>query len=92
MKPVNNASDIALPTDGYRAPTDLSRVFLGEVGSDVSGAKRPTPTMVNPPVAPTLGAAATVPTAPTPLPTSGRADAKTTEPKKGALPAPGFSN
>jgi pilus assembly protein CpaC len=92
VKPVNNASDIALPTDGYRAPTDLGRVFLGEVGSGVSGAKRPTPTMATGPVAPTLGAAATVPTAPTPLPTTGRADTRTSESKKGVLPAPGFSN
>ena len=27
VKPVNNASDIALPTDGARSPTDLDRVL-----------------------------------------------------------------
>src|SRR6202000_1104053 len=30
VKPVN-ANQIALPTDGYQAPNDLSRVFLGQL-------------------------------------------------------------
>jgi pilus assembly protein CpaC len=81
-----------LPTDGYRAPTDLGRVLLGELGSGKNGERRPTPTMAAPAVAPTLGAAATVPTMPAPTPLPRRADNKATDPKKGALPAPGFSN
>jgi pilus assembly protein CpaC len=92
VKPVNNAADIVLPTDGYRAPTDLGRVLLGELGSGKNGERRPTPTMAAPAVVPTLGAAATVPTMPAPTPLPRRADNKATDPKKGALPAPGFSN
>ena len=31
VNPVN-ANDVVLPTDGYQAPTDLDRVFLGKLG------------------------------------------------------------
>ncbi|TPG13511.1 type II and III secretion system protein family protein [Sphingomonas oligophenolica] len=94
VKPVNNAADIALPTDGYRAPTDLGRVFLGELGSGQSGAQRPVPTMAGTaPVTPTIGAAAAVPTMPSPQPVPARrAETKAINTKKGAIPAPGFSN
>jgi pilus assembly protein CpaC len=94
VKPVNNAADIALPTDGYRAPTDLGRVLMGQLGSGQSGERRPTPTMAGSPVTPTLGAAATVPTAPAPQPAPNArgADTKATDRKKGTTPAPGFSN
>jgi pilus assembly protein CpaC len=94
VKPVTNAADIALPTDGYRAPTDLGRVLMGQLGSGQSGERRPTPTMAGSPVTPTLGAAATVPTAPAPQPAPNArgADTKATDRKKGTTPAPGFSN
>jgi len=59
VRPVSNPGDIALPTDGYRAPTDLGRVFLGELEGKGSGAKRPVPTMAQPPAAaPASGPAA----------------------------------
>ncbi|MBB4155347.1 pilus assembly protein CpaC [Sphingomonas jinjuensis] len=94
VKPVNNASDIVLPTDGYKAPTDLQRVLLGELGSGTTGAKRPVPTMAGDAPVPTAGAVA--PVAPTPSPLmpapAPRADARGLDKRKAASPAPGFSN
>jgi pilus assembly protein CpaC len=99
VKPVNNASDIVLPTDGARAPTDIDRVLLGTL-SATSGGKRPVPTIARPSyVPPAIGAAAPV----MPMP---RGDVRRSEDdiaarpanengaktKKGAVPAPGFSN
>lgn len=42
VKPVN-ASQIKLPTDGYRAPTDADRWLLGKTSKGESGARRPGP-------------------------------------------------
>lgn len=42
VKPVN-ASDIRLPTDGYKAPTDLERIFLGKTNDDGDQTPRPGP-------------------------------------------------
>ncbi len=99
VKPVNNASDIALPTDGARSPTDLDRVLLGTLSAS-GGGKRPVPTVAPPTYAqPSVGAAAPV----MPLP---RGDVRRSEDdavpastvtksgkaKKGVVPAPGFSN
>ncbi|MGL4312862.1 MAG: pilus assembly protein N-terminal domain-containing protein [Sphingomonas sp.] len=44
VKPVN-ANEIKLPTDGYEAPTDLGRVFLGQLGTGKTGGDRPKPSM-----------------------------------------------
>jgi pilus assembly protein CpaC len=38
-----DASDIHLPTDGYQAPTDIERVFLGKTFGGKTGAVRPLP-------------------------------------------------
>ncbi|KQM63733.1 secretion system protein [Sphingomonas sp. Leaf17] len=92
VKPVNNVADIATPIDGYRAPTDLGRVLLGQNESGRTGAPRPVPTM-GPPVAPydpTVGAAASVGAVPR-ADTRNRNPRPLSQPKKGA-PAPGFSN
>lgn len=99
VKPVNNASDIALPTDGARAPTDLDRVLLGRL-SATDGGKRPVPTLAPPTYArPAIGAAA--PVMPVPRSDVRRSEADATpavqtkgnaKPKKGTVPAPGFSN
>lgn len=94
VKPVNNLADIKLPTDGYQAPTDLGRVFMGELGSGVSGGQRPVPTMAPGAVAtptPTIGAAAPAPVVPLSDRRRSEADARQQR-KKGAAPAPGFSN
>jgi len=56
VRPVSGR--IALPSDGYRAPTDGSRVFLGQSYEGVSGAPAPVPAP-----APAVGGAATATTA-----------------------------
>lgn len=94
VKPVNNPADIALPTDGYRAPNDADRILLGRLsGTGASGERRPVPTMATPvQPAPAIGAAA--PALPAPLPLqSGRQDTVATlsKPKKGSTAMPGFS-
>ncbi|MGJ3625864.1 type II and III secretion system protein family protein [Sphingomonas sp. MMS24-JH45] len=50
VKPTN-ANDIRLPTDGYKAPTDLDRVLLGKLDAGQSGRQRPMPTMQAAPAA-----------------------------------------
>ncbi|MGR6328677.1 type II and III secretion system protein family protein [Sphingomonas sp. XXL09] len=96
VKPINNAADVALPSDGYRAPTDAQRILMGEVGTGVSGGRRPVPTMATGRYAPapTIGAAASVPATPQRDPAAATADPRTTRKSKAAatVPAPGFSN
>ncbi|GAA0668132.1 pilus assembly protein CpaC [Sphingomonas insulae] len=93
VKPVNSSSQIALPHDGYRAPDDASRILLGELGSGGNG-PRPVPTMVpgnsGPP--PAFGAVAAVPALPRRDVPVAAADPRSSSKKKGAAPAPGFSN
>ncbi len=89
VKPVS-ANQIALPTDGYKAATDLERVLLGKSGSGQSGGERPKPTMGQPStvIAPSVGAA----TVPTVTPASAAAPPKDKRSKKqGPSAAPGFS-
>ena len=93
VKPVN-ANDIVLPTDGYKTPTDVERILLGQLNSSKTGLDRPKPTLeAGPPAAPAVGAVAPV----APVPQSDKAtgaDTKATrgKGKKGAAaPAPGFS-
>ncbi len=92
VKPVN-ANDIVLPTDGYKSPTDVERILLGQLNSSKSGESRPKPTLeAGPPAAPAVGAVA--PIAPVPQPdTKASADTKSTRKGKkgGDAPAPGFS-
>ena len=93
VKPVNSPSQIALPHDGYRAPDDAARILMGELGSGGNG-PRPVPTMIPGPSAPapTLGAVAAVPALPRRDGPVAAADPRSPSRKKGALPAPGFSN
>ncbi|KQT31726.1 secretion system protein [Sphingomonas sp. Leaf412] len=97
VKPTN-ANDIVLPTDGYKAPTDLQRVLLGQLQSGQTGGERPKPVMqVAPAVAPAIGAAAALPALPAPAPQPDRPDrpdrkaVKPADRKGAAAPAPGFS-
>lgn len=93
VKPVN-ANDIVLPTDGYKTPSDVERVLLGQLSSGKTGGSRPKPSLeAGPPASPAVGA--TAPVAPVPLP-----DARASENARGsakgkkgeaALPTPGFS-
>ncbi|WP_267382482.1 MULTISPECIES: type II and III secretion system protein family protein [unclassified Sphingomonas] len=98
VKPVNNQRDIALPSDGYKAPTDLGRVLMGDLAKGTRGGQRPVPTAVPMETNPTIGAAASVPVVPAPPARSAAADARRDQPEakplaKSAkpLPAPGFS-
>lgn len=47
VQPVS-ANQIALPTDGYRAPNDAERLLLGRTYNGQSGEGRPVPTMTAP--------------------------------------------
>ena len=93
VKPVNSPSQIALPHDGYRAPDDAARILMGELGSGGNG-PRPVPTMIpgGSGPAPTIGAAAAVPALPRRDRPVAAADPRSLSKKKGAVPAPGFSN
>lgn len=91
VKPVN-ASDIVLPTDGYRNATDGQRLLGGMIHDGVNGGDRPKPSMA-PPVTvpadrgPDLGAATT-----RPAPVQQAMNNKTSRKKKGEpVAAPGFS-
>ncbi len=88
VKPVN-ANQIVLPTDGYQAPTDLGRVFMGQLQSG-DGRDRPKPSVAAPSAAPGMSGAnlPALPSGPT-LP-SAREEARA-NPKRPAV-APGFSN
>lgn len=79
VRPVN-ANQIRLPTDGYKAPNDFDRIFLGTLAGGKSGDARPMPSMAPPSAAPSTEALAPTPIAP---PRSGRKS-------RGAAAAPGF--
>ncbi|MGY2735348.1 type II and III secretion system protein family protein [Sphingomonas sp. UYP23] len=100
VKPVN-AADIVLPTDGYKAPTDLGRVIMGQLGGGTNGGDRPKPTMAPVDALPQgFGNAASAPPMRAPIAPGERATAAplpalpapARTPKKGATAAPGFSN
>jgi pilus assembly protein CpaC len=99
VQPVNG-NDIKLPTDGYKSPTDVERVLLGQLSAGTTGGERPKPSLAaGPPVAPAIGAVTPItPAAPPMLPGAGpepKAVAgdkgKKDRKSKGAAPAPGFS-
>ena len=67
VKPVN-ANEIVLPTDAYKAPTDIDRILLGKLGGGTTGGDRPKPTMAPPANAgPAFGDAAPMPGAAVPV-------------------------
>jgi pilus assembly protein CpaC len=94
VKPVD-ANSIVLPTDGYKAPSDGSRVLLGQLGGGTTGGDRPKPSIAPPVTAvPVLGATGTPAQLPQPMPAAPetKANNKPAKPKKGAAVAmPGFS-
>ena len=97
VKPVS-AGQIALPTDGFKAASDLERILLGRTQSGSSGGERPKPTMAPPAsvVGPSVGELdpRSVPTLPRqqPVPQS-QAAAQRGDKKKRTetAAAPGFS-
>ena len=94
VRPVDNPGDIVLPTDGVVTPTDAQRVLLGELGTGISGARRPVPTMATPTApSPTIGALTPATPSRSPAPRRIVADDRAAKPsRKGAAPMPGFSN
>ncbi len=106
VKPVN-ANQIVLPTDGYKAPTDLERVLLGKNRGGTTGGDRPKPHMAPPAtkVGPAIGALEALPATPQPAPARDQigqvqalpAPAPTSQPPKpksvsGTDAAPGFGS
>jgi pilus assembly protein CpaC len=79
VKPVS-ASQIALPTDGYKAATDAQRLLLGQAFDGKTGEKRPVPKTA-PPVTSQPGIGSIGP----------GAAAKPAKGKKTAAADPGFS-
>lgn len=90
VKPVN-ASQIALPTDGFRGTSTAERVLLND-GENNRAVPRPGPTMAEPRTAsPGMGGVASAPARQLPVPARQRqAEAKATRPQS-ASAAPGFS-
>jgi pilus assembly protein CpaC len=79
VRPVN-ANQIRLPTDGYKAPNDFDRIFMGSLAEGKSGGERPMPSMAPPSAAPATEALAPAPIAPPSRPAK----------SKNAAAAPGF--
>jgi pilus assembly protein CpaC len=94
VKPVN-ASEIVLPTDGYKSPSDVERVLLGTLSSGQSGVDRPKPAMATPSAPmPTVGAVTPATPLPSPAAPVVRREEKAVAPKKSkkdAAATPGFS-
>ncbi|WP_239018139.1 type II and III secretion system protein family protein [Sphingomonas flavalba] len=80
VRPVS-ANQLALPTDGYKAPTDFERVILDKTFDGKTGEKRPSPTMAPP---------TTSTTVPPPVPAP-QASAAGKNKQTGQAAAPGFS-
>lgn len=90
VKPVN-ASQIVLPTDGYKAPNDFQRLIGGQLSGGTSGGDRPKPTMAPSSATPTVGAFAPGPASPAAsAPQPAKVAPAPSKPKKGGTAAPGF--
>jgi len=96
VKPVS-ANQIALPTDGYKGPTDAERLLMGQTFSGKTGQQRPMPSTAAPVTKPTIGSAD--PIRPTQQQARGddraspprKADAKKKSSQTTASADPGFS-
>lgn len=91
VKPVN-ANQIVLPTDGYRAPNDFDRIFMGSIGGSTSDRDRPKPSIAPAGGQPAVGAFSPAPTNPSFVPAQVAPAQNNRKPKKGASAAPGFGN
>jgi pilus assembly protein CpaC len=91
VRPVN-ASQVALPTDGFRSATGLERVLLDTRENSKPAATRPGPTMVQPQSqGPGLGAAAPLPSPAAPPQRQARQEQKPAVRPQQPSAAPGFS-
>lgn len=92
VKPVS-ASQIALPTDGFRIAPDANRLLLDQRHSSQSGEQRPIPRVAPPQtVAPAIGpiGSAHLPTPAAPAPAR-QAQQKSSQPQRSASATPGFT-
>jgi pilus assembly protein CpaC len=80
-----SSAPLPLPTDGYKAASDVERVLLGKSFSGDSGGHRPVPTLAPPQVQSAPG----TPQAQLAPATPAKADGK--KAVASAAPAPGFS-
>jgi pilus assembly protein CpaC len=92
VKPVS-ASQIALPTDGFRTGSDAQRLLLDQQHRSRSGEQRPKPTLappvtVSPGIRPRAEVQQPRPAAPAPVP---QPKSTATRPPQTASAAPGFS-
>ena len=62
------ASKVVLPTDGFKAPTELGRIFGGELYNGTTGEKRRMPTVTSPRTVPGNGTIMRTPAGGTPAP------------------------
>lgn len=76
VRPVD-ANQIALPTDGVQAPTDLARYFGGRVADGVTGGDRPKPSLAPSAPAVPVGTAPAAPPIASAAPKPRRSGAKT---------------
>jgi len=91
VRPVN-ASQIALPTDGFRNATGLERVFLDSRDNSRPGAVRPGPTMAQPQSQrPAIGAATPLPAPAAPPQRQARQEKQQAVRPQQPSAAPGFS-
>jgi pilus assembly protein CpaC len=93
VRPVSNPNQIALPTDGFRAPDEGQRLLIGRDNAGQSGEQRPVPTVapartVTPGVT-TVGQAS--PTGPSPVPPTREISAAAAPPPRTAAAQPGFN-
>jgi pilus assembly protein CpaC len=91
VRPVN-ASQIALPTDGFRNATGLERVLLDSRDNSRDGAVRPGPTMAEPQSrGPAIGAATPLPAPAAPPQRQARQEKQQAIRPQQPSAAPGFS-
>jgi pilus assembly protein CpaC len=89
VRPVN-ASQIALPTDGFRSGSMGRQVFTDEDERGRDGARRPGPTVAEPQGAPGIGAIGSLP-APVPAPAAQRETKQVAVRQDQPSATPGFS-
>ncbi|MDB5722586.1 MAG: type and secretion system protein family protein [Alphaproteobacteria bacterium] len=90
VRPVN-ASQIALPTDGYHDGGTIENVLLGKAERGVDGERRPGPTMAPAQTARPALSAVVPSDAPAPPPKQREAQQQAVRPQPSASAAPGFS-
>jgi pilus assembly protein CpaC len=89
VRPVN-ASQIALPTDGFRGTGTIERVLLDKQENSRSNERRPGPVLAEPSLAPALSSLAPA-SVPAPAPAGRREVQQAAVKPKSSAPAPGFS-